>query len=158
MKKGKLKKTGGVIGTFLLAATMFASCGDKDNTPTPGNPTGKNAKITVTVSGVEANDYASFVIVGGDYAHTKTVWKVNGVVQNNETAISLGHDNFTGSTKTYVIESTTPLQVVTVGIQCINFDAPYTISYKAEINGKVETNDANISVEENKDYTHDFSY
>ncbi|MCZ4243514.1 hypothetical protein [Pedobacter punctiformis] len=143
--------------SLILFVTLLFSC-KKDSNDSPGT-TGKNVKFTITVNGVSgADDYASFVIVGADLKNTKTLWKVNGVTKNNETSVSLGEDDFTGSTKTYVVESVTPLDVVGTSIQCLNFNGPYTISYKAEVNGKVITNDQNVTVDVNKDYTHRYDY
>lgn len=143
---------------FILSATLLFSC--KKDSDSPENPSGsgKNVKFTITVNGITGEDYASFVLVGADYKNSKTVWKVNGVTKNNETAVSLGKDDFTGTTKTYVIESVIPLDVVTTSIQCINFGGAYTMSYKAEVNGKVVTDDQNVTVDVNKDYTHKYDY
>lgn len=140
---------------LILGASFVFGCKKKDDM---GMGEGKTAKFTITVNGIENQDYASFVIVGGDYQQTKSLWKVNGVVQTNEEAISLDKDDFTGGTKTYVIESTKPVTLATVGIQCLNYGADYTVSYKAEIGGKVVKEDQNVVVGVNKDYTHNFNY
>jgi len=144
---------------LIFSLTLLFSCKKDDDNTTPGS-TGKTVKLTFTVNGVNAeSDYVSFVAVGGASDRTtNTVWKVNGVTRSNEQGISLGKNDFTGTTKTYVIESVVPLDLVKVGIQCINFDAPYVLSYTAEVDGKVVTSNQNVSVETNKDYTHDFTY
>ncbi|MNT59669.1 hypothetical protein D3C72_1972010 [compost metagenome] len=90
-----------------------------------------------------------------------TIWKINGVAQNNETGVSLGKNDFMGTTKTYVIESTRPLRLVTSGIQCINPGAnnpSFTVSYKAEVDGTVVRDDQNVVVESGSDYTHNFTF
>lgn len=141
-----------------LCASLFFSCSKKNETPQNSN--GKNVKLTFTVTGVNKAevDAVSFIAVGVDNNNDKTVWKVNGVNKNNEQAISLDENSFTGNTKTYVLESITPLDVINVSIQCINFGTDFKVSYKAEINGKVENSDQDVTVAENKDYTHTFSY
>ncbi|QDW26855.1 hypothetical protein FFJ24_019310 [Pedobacter sp. KBS0701] len=151
-----MKKNSKLLSIVLVLALLFSCKKDSETTPAAN---GKTAKFTITANGVNSSDdYVSFVIVGGDTKGTKTIWKVNGVTRNNEAAISLGKDDFTGSTKTYVIETVLPVDVITAGVQCINFNASYQISYKAEINGKVITNDDGVTVDVNKDYTHQFDY
>ncbi|MGN8059622.1 hypothetical protein ACTJKN_25310 [Pedobacter sp. 22163] len=150
-------KKGSKLLSLALVLTLLFSC-KKDSEGTPAT-SGKTAKFTITANGVNSSDdYVSFVIVGGDTKGTKTIWKVNGVTRNNEAAISLGKDDFTGSTKTYVIETVLPVDVITTSVQCINFNASYQISYKAEIDGKVITNDDGVTIDVNKDYTHQFDY
>lgn len=144
----------------LLMLTVLFSC-KKNDDGSPANPDLKNMKFTVTVDGVEDQDYVSFVFVGADANNANTVWKVNGVTKNNETAISLGENDFMGGTKTYVIESTTPLRLVATSQQCLNPGAnnpPFKISFKAEVNGKVVTNDENFVVTSTTDYTHKYDY
>lgn len=88
-----------------------------------------------------------------------TVWKVNGVVQNSENSVSLGKNNFSGTTKTYVIESIKPLSAISVGVQCLNVEnSPYKISYKAEINGEVKNDEKDFTVTQSTDFTHDYTY
>jgi hypothetical protein len=151
-----MKKKSKLLSFVLVLALLFSCKKDSETTPATS---GKTAKFTITANGVNSSDdYVSFVIVGGDTKGTKTIWKVNGVARNNEVAISLGKDDFTGSTKTYVIETVLPVDVITTSVQCINFNASYQISYKAEIDGKVITNDDGVTVDVNKDYTHQFDY
>ncbi|MEH3115085.1 hypothetical protein [Pedobacter terrae] len=151
-----MKKISTLLSLAIVFSLLFSCKKDSDATP---SKSGKTAKFTITANGVNAtDDYVSFVIVGGDTKGTKTIWKVNGVTRNNEAAISLGKDDFTGSTKTYVIETVLPVDVISASAQCINFNASYQISYKAEIDGKVVTNDDGVIVDVNKDYTHQFDY
>ncbi|WP_316846054.1 hypothetical protein [Pedobacter psychrodurus] len=144
----------------LLALTLLFSC-KKDDPETPAGTEGKNFKFTVTVNGVEDQDYVSFVFVGATLDNAKTIWKVNGVTKSNETAISLGKNDFIGATKTYIIESTTPLRLVTTSQQCLNPGATnpsYKVSFKAEVDGEVVTNDQNFNVTYTTDYTHKYDY
>jgi hypothetical protein len=150
-----MKNISKLLSLTIALALLFSCKKDSESTP----QSGRTAKFTITANGVNSSDdYVSFVIVGGDTKGTKTIWKVNGVTRNNEVAISLGEDDFTGSTKTYVIETVLPVDVITTSVQCINFNASYQISYKAEIDGKVITNDDGVTVDVNKDYTHKFDY
>ena len=144
----------------LIVLTLLFSC-KKDDAGTPTDTDGKNFKFTITVNGVEDQDYVSFVFVGATLDNAKTIWKVNGVTKSNETAISLGKNDFLGDTKTYIIESATPLRLVTTSQQCLNPGATnpsYKVSFKAEVNGEVVTNDQNFNVTSTTDYTHKYDY
>jgi hypothetical protein len=160
MKKSMLKTiSSAFIGIAVLAS--LSSCGKHhDDDVTPPASKGKTAKFTVSVAGAPSSAYVSFVMAGvATDVSNSTVWKVNGATQNNESAVSLGLNNFTGNTQTYVIESVTPLQAISVGVQCLSpANQPYTISYKAEINGEVKANNQNVTVTKDNDYTHDYSY
>lgn len=152
------------ISTAIICMTLLtglSSCSKKnDNTGAPDTSKGKTAKFTVTVTGAPESAYVSFVVAGiGTEVSNTTVWKLNNVTQNNEQAVSLGRNNFTGSTQTYVIESVIPLQAISVGVQCLSpADVPYTISYKAEINGEVKADNKNVQVTKASDFTHDYTY
>ena len=147
---------------ILTLSLVFSCSNDDDDDYDNGNDQeNKNIKFTVTVNDVEEQDYVSFVFVGSDYDNSKTVWKINGVTQNNENAISLDKNDFLGSTKTYVIESTKPLRLITTSSQCLNPGAnnpSFKVSFKAEVNGKVVTNDENFTVTSTSDYSHKYDY
>lgn len=151
-----LKKT---VLTFAAAAAVFSfsSC-SKDSTPDPTDPLKgtKNFKFTISAPGISPdadNDYLTFVVVGNSYTE-KTIWKVNGELRSNEKSISITADDLKGG-GTFVVESVTPLNIAAVGIESINFDAPFTLNYTAEVNGNVET-DTHISVADN--YSRDYDY
>ncbi|MDR6942923.1 hypothetical protein [Mucilaginibacter pocheonensis] len=158
MKKSIFKN----LIAFTICAVLFASfssCSKKSSgDPTPSN--GRNAKFTVTVTGAPSSAFISFVMVGlTNDPKEGTVWKVNGVVQNSENSVSLGKNNFNGTTKTYVIESIKPLSAISVGVQCLNVEnSPYKISYKAEINGEVKNDEKDFTVTKSTDFTHDYTY
>jgi predicted transcriptional regulator with HTH domain len=159
MKTSILKRiTLSFFGIALLAG--ISSCSKKNDGPTTPTSKGKTAKFTVTVKGAPSSAYISFVMAGvaSDPSNT-TVWKVNGTTQSNEQAVSLGANKFTSTTQTYVIESVTPLQAISVGVQCLSpANVAYTISYKAEINGEVKADNQNVSVTKDADFTHDYTY
>ncbi|WP_345949181.1 hypothetical protein ABDD95_20255 [Mucilaginibacter sp. PAMB04274] len=160
MKKTVFKNLITAIACFMLLAG-FSSCSKKDNDESsPSSPDGRTAKFTVTVTNAPESAYISFVMVGLTNNTTDaTVWKVNGVVQNNEKTVSLGKNNFSGNTKTYVIESIKPLSNISVGVQCLSpGTASYNISYKAEINGVVKADNKDVTVTANSDFTHDYTY
>ena len=148
-----------VLLPILTLSLVFSCSSDDDEEIVEQN--GKNYKFTVTANNVDEQDYLSFVFVGSDLNNSNTIWKINGVTQDNETGVSLGKNDFIGGTKTYVIESTKPLRLVTAGIQCINpgsNNASFTVSYKAEIDGEVVRNDQNIVVSSGSDYSHNFTF
>lgn len=148
-----------ILAIVLVAVlSLSLSCKKKDEGPEPAS--GKNVKLTITINGAIDPDFISFVAVGGTYSNPQnsTVWKLNSATQNNQQGVALDRDDFTSGTTTHVIESVAPLDIVNVGIQCLAFNHTYTVSYKAEINGKVITNDENVTVAENKDYSKDYSY
>ena len=60
-------------------------------------------KITITLNGVDANDYVSLSCAASDAAATTSVWKINGVTQNGQIGVGLNETNFTGSTKTCLL-------------------------------------------------------
>lgn len=157
--KSGFKKMALILCT--VAIGLFTSCSDDDGGSTANPTNGKNVKLTITVNGAADSDYLSFVAVGSAASNPSesTVWKVNGTTLTNESAVSLGENEFTGSTKTYVIESVTPLSVVSVGMQFLTSpDRSYTFSYKAEINGEVVKQENNVQVTSDNDYTHDYTY
>jgi Ni,Fe-hydrogenase III small subunit len=160
MKTSILKKISAAVICFALLAGLSSCSKKKDDTVTPPNSKGKTAKFTVSVTGAPSSAYISFVMAGvATDVSNSTVWKINNVTQNNEMAVSLGQNNFAGNVQTYVVESVIPLQSISVGVQCLSpANVPYTISYKAEINGEVKANDQNVSVTKDADFTHDYTY
>lgn len=154
--KRKPFKTLIVLCCCIVAMSLMISC-SKSSSPTPSQ--GKTAKFSITVNGATQNDLVTVVIVGGAVNQSKTIWKLNGTTQDNQESITLTQDQLAGSNKTYVIESTTSLQAISVGITCLGSSTHnYTISYSAVINGQVKNNDQNIEVSNNNDYNKDFSY
>lgn len=97
----------GVVYT-IFGALSSCSSDDGGSTTVPGGE-GKQVKLTITIDGATSEDYISFVSVGSALSNPSenTIWKVNGVTKTNEMAVSLGKNDFIGSTKTYVIESVT---------------------------------------------------
>lgn len=118
----------------------ISSCSRDDD----GGGSGKDGnmyKITVTLNGVDANDFVSLTAAASDAAASTSVWKINGVTQNGQVGVSLNDTNFTGSTKTYVLETNFKVIALAAGGQLINYGGAITGSYKIEKNGKVEVNE-----------------
>lgn len=155
-----------IFRNLLMAVTLIGfvsaltSCGKKDSDENNPSTGGRNAKFTITVTGAPESAYLSFVMVGlTNNSADATVWKVNGAVQNNQSSVSLGKNNFSGNTKTYVIESTKPLTNISAGIQCLSpGNEAYKVSYKAEINGEVKEDIKDFTVTKTADLTKDYTF
>lgn len=145
------------LSVLTLIPLMFSRCSDKGDSL----PEGKSFKFTITVNNANGSveqDRAQFLIVGGSPSGEQTIWKVNGVVRNNEQGVGFNTIDFAGSTKTYVIESVKPLSHVQVSVQCINFDAPFTYSYKAEVNSSIKHDLKDIVAVEGAPFSKNYSY
>ena|SRR5690606_1778391 len=159
MKKKIFKNFIGLCSLTLVTSTFFVNCSSSDdsNPVVPGLES-KNMKFTITINGVIPDDYISFVVAGGA-VNTNTIWKVNGTERPNENAISLNDESFSGSVKTYVIETTTPIQAASLSMQFIPFtNNSITYSYKAEINGNVVKYEQNVTVANPNSYSVQYSY
>ncbi|MCD8741051.1 hypothetical protein LT679_10595 [Mucilaginibacter roseus] len=159
MKNSISRKLFAAIAIVVFIAGL-TSCGKKDSDDNAPESGSRTAKFTITVTGAPESAYISFVMVGlTNNTSEATVWKVNGAVQNNQSAVSLGKNDFSGNTKTYVIESTKPLNAISAGIQCLSpGNEAYKVSYKAEINGEVKENLKDFTVTKTADLTRDYTY
>lgn len=156
-----------LLSAFLLTmfAMMTVSCG-KSNKVTPTGTTGHTVKFTITVAGSVSTANAglidlAFNATGAADPTNTTLWKVNGVEQKNEALLNVtGTDFPQGKTTTIVIESVVPLTYIGAGLEFGNVTGfpVYTISYKAEIDGKVQNDDENISITGANSYDHDYNY
>lgn len=150
----------GLCTLAVVTSVLFVNCSSSDDGANPGIPgmEGKNMKFTITIDNVTMDDYISFVAVSSSF-NTNTIWKVNGTERANETGISLDKQSFSGSTKTYVIESISPLPAASLSMQFIPFNnKSITYSYKAEINGTVVKDEQNITVTNPNSHTAQYSY
>ena len=157
-----MKSTKRILLSLCLATLIsFIStgCSDKDDPPNNKKIT---MKFTFTVTGSDANDRISFQLQAGNHdasQYGSPVWKINGVTQGNENSVSIDQQDFAGSTKTYVVETVKPFDFGYLIVDYSNTDpGPFTISYKAEINGKVETNVENLVVNTGQSDIRDLSY
>ena len=135
---------------LLLAVGLvfgISSC-SRDDDGGGSTKDGNMYKITITLNGVDANDYVSLAAAASDAAATTSVWKINGVTQNGQVGVGLNNTNFTGSTKTYVLETNFKVIALAAGGQIINYGGAITGSYKIEKNGKEEVNETiNLSTD-----------
>src|SRR5690606_14654665 len=158
MKKSIFKLSSKGLLFLFLATGILTGCGSDDSTPAIPGLEGKTMKFTVTINGVIPDDYISFVVAGGAI-DTNTIWKVNGTERPNENAISLNDESFSGSVKTYVIETINPIQAASLSMQFIPFtNNSITYSYKAEVNGNVVKDEQNVPVTHPSSYSVQYSY
>lgn len=165
-KSLSLLKSITILASLLFIGLLSFSCSSSDDNGNPSTPQipgleSKNVKLTITIDGALPEDYLSFIAVGSSAENpmNSTIWKVNGATKDNESAVSLNKDFFTGATKTYVVESVTPLSLAKVSMQFLAFgERTYTFSYKAEINGKIVKEEKDVVVREGKNYSHDYTY
>lgn len=120
-------------------------------------------KVTITVTGANADDQVDFGIGAGNHDASQygaPVWKVNGVTQGNEDDILLDVDDFVGATQTYVLETVKPFDFGHLNAGCSNDlgGNPITMSYKVEVDGKVETNVENLVVAAGQSHNKNYSY
>jgi len=150
-----------LLMSLILAPCLFAGC-KKDKSDSPDSDANKirTAKFTVTVSGATSGSVISFSASGNNTAGELGVWKVNGKDRTSENAIVLNEEDFTGSTKTYVLEITKPVYRIGINLagDLIDGGVPYKISYKAEINNKVVNDEQNVTVDPAHDYFHTYTY
>lgn len=151
-----------ILSLCLVTLISFVStgCGDKDDDPKPNKI---SMKFTLTVTGANQDDQIDFTIGGGNHDASQygtPTWKVNGVDQGNITTVQLDEQDFAGSTKTYIVETIKPLDFGNLNVSYSNTEGggPITISYKAEIAGKVETNVENLAVAVGQSQTKTFAY
>lgn len=158
MKKDIIKWSSKSLLFLFLATGTLTSCGSDDTAPVIPGLEDKTMKFTITINGVIPEDYISFVVAGGAI-NTNNIWKVNGTERPNENAISLNDENFSGSVKTYVIETTTPIPAASLSMQFIPFtNNAITYSYKAEVNGNVVKDEQNIPVSHPSSYSVQYTY
>lgn len=147
----------------MVASVGFTGCGGKDDDPAPNNNK-ITMKFTVTVAGADNQDQVDITVTAGNHDASQygaPVWKVNGVTQGNENVLILDIDNFVGGTKTYVIETIKPFNFggLSVGVRNnAQVPGPVTISYKAEVDGKVETNVENVVTAASQSYNKNYTY
>lgn len=145
MKNMTLKIANKIIVGFALTAaisTSIAGCSkDKKSSPEAKKI---SMKITVKAVGADANDQVDFAVIAGNHdasQYGSEVWKLNATTQGNQNSVLLDVGDFTGTTKTYVLETVKSVDFGSLSFNVSNLDgAPITVSYKAEINGVVETN------------------
>lgn len=139
---------------LIFSLLILFSCSESDNNSS------SSFKITITLNDVNAtNDYVSVTVVGNNQSGNVVLplWRINGSDQANSQTVSLDKNDFTGTTKTYVIESIKPIQIFTASVQIINYEAPLTGTLKIENNGNIIVNEAINLVGDNTDFTESYS-
>ena len=127
--------------SMLLIATIaifsLFSC-SKEST----NKKGKTAKFTISATGLNPAEGDRVIITftgGSGTGGTTTLWKVNGETQANQINLQIGNDLVSGG-KTAIVETATPLEIMAMVVGGINIGTPYTLHFKAVVDGKEENN------------------
>lgn len=159
MKTNKAKRIIFSLCLVTIAGFGFPGCSDDDK---PANNAKINMKFTVKVTGADANDQVDFQAGAGNHdasQYGSPAWKINGTTQGNENFVALDTEDFVGSTKQYVIETVKAFNFGSLKVVCSNTDGgPITLSYKAEVDGKVETNVENLVIPAGQSEVKDFTY
>jgi len=154
----KLKNTRSIIVLSILSALFLSSCKSSNDDEDMQSENGNNYKITVTLTNVNASDDYVFVGAVGTGSGSKLDVKVNNVVKVGESSVSLGDTDFTGSTKTYVIETTEKISNFSNNVQIINYGQDMTISYKIEKDNAVKINENMTLTGAGANFTKDYSF
>ncbi|CAM2900931.1 hypothetical protein CHFL109739_06440 [Chryseobacterium flavum] len=146
----------------LMLLGFIVSCGGNDDEGGDGNGAGINSshyKITVTLNGVNAtDDYVSVVASGGNHQNDSSLWKINGAVQNGQTVVGLNKNSFSGATKSYTIETNTPIAALSASIQVINFNSTITGTYKIEKDNQLVVNETINLTADGADFTKNYTF
>jgi len=144
--------------SLLVGGIVLSACSDKDEDPEIKQH--ESAKITVTVSGdfkKAEGDYFEVDVIATSTNGGNIPWKVNDETLNNQN-VKLNSDDFDGGA-TFVIESKAPFIVAGVNLGGFAKGAPYKVSYKIEIDGKVENSDENVEIKEQDEiFAESFTY
>ena len=142
-----------------LSVLIFGTTGcSKDDVGQEEPEKGGTYKITVKLDDVDTNqDFVSISVAGGTIGGKTDVWKVNGEVRTGEGAISLNKNDFSGATKSYVIETTQPIQAFAAGVQIINYGQNLPISLKIEKNKETKVSEEKTLTGDGADFTKQYS-
>ncbi|MBZ4189404.1 hypothetical protein [Niabella beijingensis] len=144
--------------TVIALPALFSSCG-KDKSTADDNKI-KTAKFTFTVTGAANGSVVSISASGNNTAGKTAIWKVNGQIRSGEDAIVLNAANFTGNTKTYVLEITEPLFKIGINLagELAESGTPFKISYRAEVNGNTVKDEQSVTVDQTHGYLRMYTY
>ena len=146
------------IAVVALCNSAITSCSSDSNDDDIKDSENNRYRVTVTIGHVDPRDYVSVSTVGGLNSNKTDVWKVNGTVRPGETTIGLGKQDFSGTTKTYVIETVDPIRLLAAGVEIMNYDNDMPINYKIEKNSKVVI-DENLTLKgDNSSFTKNYSF
>lgn len=161
MKKLSTKLACVAILSILTCTTALSSCSNDDNDSAIEQAIGQGSlyKITVTLDNVNPDqDFVSVVVAGGTGTGKSDVWKVNGVAKVGESAIGLNKNDFAGTTKTYVLETTEPIIAFSGGVQIINSGSPIPLKYKIEKGNETIVNENLTLTGDGADFTKQYSF
>lgn len=157
------KKAKNIVWGLCLAAVAtftFTGCSSKDD-PAPAAKK-ITIKYTVTANGVSDMDDLEFAAMAGNHDASQygaPVWKINGAEQGNQDDVRVDDKKFLGTTKTYVFETVKGFDFGSLSVKCTNMDGdPITLTYKAEINGQVQTNQTATVAAGAGAYMKDYTY
>lgn len=146
------------INLILLGALVFSGCSSKKNdpAPTPPSQTQKNMKFTITTTGLLASDDFDLAIVGTTTQGTTSLFKLNGVVQSNQTSLTITNAQLRAGQVT--IETTTPIYFAAISVGGFSGTAGHSFTYKldATIDGTAQPSVSKTVTTEA--YTADFQY
>lgn len=127
------------INIILISAVVFSGCSKKKDDPTPGGVKHVNMKFTMNTTGLRAVDYFKIHIIAFTTSGKTTLFKINGVTQDNQMSIDLTEAQFRAGQ--VVVETTTPVYGTIVTISGFNGTTNHSFTYKMEpvIDGKAET-------------------
>jgi hypothetical protein len=156
-----MKKQRIALVLLLLLGTLGLNSCKKDN-----SDDGHHVKFTLTVTGGTQSDRDGVVTVlfGGldaNYTKNLSIWKVNGNTRDDKVFIQFDGGNFPdGQTTTYTVESTTAVNNVYADLSFVSLNdgSNYKVSFKAEVDGHVQTDDENVDVSFNNPYVHNYTY
>lgn len=139
-----------LLSVIALSTIILGSC-SKDDEPKAKNKT----VFTISATGLNPEvDHVTIVIGGtGENEGQIIEWKKNGVLQANETAVAITHTDLAKGQ--VVLESATPTKHVIANLGATNMGEPYTLKFKAEVNGVVK-NDITETISET--YVKTFNY
>ena len=124
-----------LFSILCIGITALNSCSKDDG---PGASKGKTGKFTISAPGLTSEDMVLIMFTGSNGAQlVKTPWKINGVAQENQSNIRIENEHLAGG-KTVIVETAVPLDNIIVTLGGSSDGTPFTLKFKAEINGKVE--------------------
>ena len=124
-----------LLSILCIGIIAFTGCSKDDG---PGASKGKTGKFTISAPGLTGEDIVIIAFTGSNGAQlVKTPWKINGVAQENQTNIRIENEHLADG-KTVIVETTSKLDNIIVTLGGTSDGTPFTLKFKAEINGKVE--------------------
>lgn len=124
-----------LFSILFIGVIALNSCSKDDG---PGSSKGKTGKFTISAPGLTGEDIVIIAFTGSNGAQlVKTPWKINGVAQENQTNIQIKNEHLAEG-KTVIVETAVPLDNIIVTLGGSSDGTPFTLKFKAEINGKVE--------------------